>query len=38
MARLDHPATADSVSLRAGVTNRDGSTVTQTIIRAYLID
>jgi hypothetical protein len=37
-ARLDHPANADSVSLRAGVTNRDGSTVTQTIIRAYLLD
>ena len=38
VARLDHPATADAVSLRAGVTNRDGSTVTQTIIRAYLLD
>ncbi len=37
-ARLDHPTSADSVSLRAGVTNRDGSTVTQTIIRAYLLD
>jgi subtilisin family serine protease len=37
-ARLDHPADAASVSLRAGVTNVDGSTATQTIIRAYLLD
>ncbi len=37
-ARLDHPADADSVSLRAGVTTVDGSTATQTIIRAYLLN
>ncbi|HYQ69522.1 S8 family serine peptidase [Actinophytocola sp.] len=32
---LRHPADAESVSLRASATARDGSTVTQTVIRAY---
>jgi subtilisin family serine protease len=32
---LRHPADAESVSLRATATARDGSTVTQTVIRAY---
>jgi len=32
---LRHPADAESVSLRATATARDGSSVTQTVIRAY---
>lgn len=32
---LNHPANADSVSLRASASDRDGNTVVQTIIRAY---
>jgi hypothetical protein len=32
---LRHPADADSVSLRATATDRDGNSVTQTVIRAY---
>ena len=34
-AKLNHPAGATSVSLRASATDRDGNTVKQTIIRAY---
>lgn len=33
--KLQHPADASSVSLRATATDRDGNTVEQTIIRAY---
>jgi hypothetical protein len=32
---LNHPAGAESVSLRATATDRDGNSVTQTVIRAY---
>ncbi|HEX6354610.1 S8 family serine peptidase [Actinophytocola sp.] len=32
---LHHPAGAESVSLRATATDRDGNSVTQTVIRAY---
>ncbi len=35
VAVLNHPANADSVSLRASAKDRDGNTVEQTIIRAY---
>ena len=35
VALLRHPAGAESVSLRATATDRDGSSVTQTVIRAY---
>ncbi|HEX6357427.1 S8 family serine peptidase [Actinophytocola sp.] len=34
-AVLQHPAGAPSVSLRASATDRDGNTVTQTVIRVY---
>jgi subtilisin family serine protease len=34
---LHHPANATSVSLRASATDRDGNTVKQTVIRAYLL-
>ncbi|WP_460395516.1 S8 family peptidase [Actinophytocola sediminis] len=37
VARLDHPAGASSVSLRVSATDQDGNTVTQTVIRAYLL-
>jgi hypothetical protein len=30
-----HPAGAESVSLRATATDREGNSVTQTVIRAY---
>lgn len=35
VAVLHHPADAESVSLRATATDRDGNSVTQTVIRAY---
>jgi subtilisin family serine protease len=35
VALLNHPAGAESVSLRATATDRDGNSVTQTVIRAY---
>ena len=35
VAALHHPADAESVSLRASATDRDGNTVKQTLIRAY---
>jgi subtilisin family serine protease len=37
VAKLNHPAGATSVSLRASATDRDGSTVEQTVIRAYTL-
>lgn len=37
VAVLDHPAGASSVSLRASATDRDGNTVSQTVIRAYTL-
>ncbi|MCT2586319.1 S8 family peptidase [Actinophytocola gossypii] len=37
VARLHHPADAESVSLRARAVNRDGTTVEQTVVRAYLL-
>jgi subtilisin family serine protease len=37
VARLDHPADAESVSLRATATDRDGNSVTETVIRAYTL-
>ncbi|MPZ83499.1 MAG: S8 family serine peptidase [Actinophytocola sp.] len=35
VAALNHPAGAESVSLRASASDRDGNTVKQTVIRAY---
>ncbi|MGH3879111.1 MAG: S8 family peptidase [Actinophytocola sp.] len=35
VAALNHPTGAESVSLRASATDRDGNTVKQTVIRAY---
>ncbi len=35
VAVLYHPANADSVSLRATATDRDGGKVTETVLRAY---
>jgi subtilisin family serine protease len=35
VAVLRHPADAESVSLRATATDRDGNSVTETVIRAY---
>jgi hypothetical protein len=35
VAALRHPAGAESVSLRASATDRDGNTVKETLIRAY---
>ena len=35
VAKVNHPAGATSVSLRASATDRDGNTVKQTVIRAY---
>ncbi|MFL6125596.1 S8 family peptidase [Actinophytocola sp.] len=35
VALLRHPAGAESVSLRATATDRDGNSVTETVIRAY---
>ena len=35
VAALRHPADAESVSLRASATDRDGNTVQETLIRAY---
>ncbi len=35
VAALHHPAHAESVSLRASATDRDGNTVSETVIRAY---
>jgi len=35
VAALRHPADAESVSLRASATDRDGNTVSETLIRAY---
>jgi subtilisin family serine protease len=37
VAVVQHPTGADSVSLRATATGRDGSQVTETIIRAYTL-
>jgi hypothetical protein len=37
VAKLNHPANATSVSLRASATDRDGNTVKQTIINAYTL-
>jgi subtilisin family serine protease len=37
VAKLNHPAGATSVSLRACATDRDGNTVKQTIISAYTL-
>ena len=37
VAKLNHPADATSVSLRASATDRNGHTVKQTIIRAYTL-
>jgi hypothetical protein len=37
VAKLNHPAGATSVSLRASATDRDGNTVKQTVIRAYAL-
>ena len=34
---VDHPATADFVSLRSSVADADGNTQRQTIIRAYAL-
>jgi hypothetical protein len=35
VAKLDHPAGAESVSLRVSASDRDGNTVKETLIRAY---
>jgi Subtilase family len=37
VAKLDHPAGAKSVSLRASATDREGNTVKQTVIKAYTL-
>jgi hypothetical protein len=37
IAQLNHPADAESVSLRATATDRDGNSVTETVIRAYTL-
>jgi subtilisin family serine protease len=37
VALVNHPATAESVSLRATATDRHGNSVTETIIRAYTL-
>jgi hypothetical protein len=37
VARLNHPAGATSVSLRASAAARDGNTVKQTVIRVYTL-